>query len=202
MEKGTKQDLYSQIIRTGLQRHFTAMESLQTDEFVSAFERAATDLVAALKGGKKILIGGNGGSAADSQHFSAELVCKFKQKRSPVPCIAITTDTSYLTATANDYSYDDIFTRQVTAFGNEGDVFIAISTSGNSQNILNAIEEAKRKKMKVIGLAGKQGGKMRAAGMNHFLCVDANETAQVQEGHIFILHTLCQVIDRALFSLE
>ncbi len=145
----------------------------------------------------KLLIAGNGGSAADAQHFAAELVGRFQVNRRALPCIALTTDTSNLTAIGNDFGFREIFARQVEALGRAGDVFIGISTSGNSENIIAAVEEAKQQNMTTIGLLGRDGGKL--AGMvHHSVIVPHDVTARIQEAHIFILHYWADCIERSI----
>lgn len=146
----------------------------------------------------KILIAGNGGSAADAQHFAAELVGRFQIARQALPCLALTTDTSALTAISNDFSFHDIFVRQIEAFAQRGDVFIGISTSGNSENIIKAVEEAKKHHVLTIALLGKDGGKL-ASIADHPIIVPHKVTARVQEAHIFILHYFANYIERSLF---
>lgn len=135
----------------------------------------------------KILIAGNGGSAADAQHFAAELVGRFQVNRRALPCIALNTDTSNLTAIGNDFGFDKVFARQVEAIGRPGDAFIGMSTSGNSENIIAAVRKAKKQGMVTIGLLGSDGGKL-AGLVDHAVVVPHNVTARIQEAHIFILH--------------
>lgn len=153
-----------------------------------------------LKQGNKILICGNGGSAADAQHFSAELLGRYVQERQSLPAIALTTDTSTLTAIGNDYGYEQVFSRQIQGLGQPGDILIAISTSGNSPNILTAIRTARERKMQIIALTGKKGGKM--AGLllpdEQHVCIPSDITSYIQESHIMILHCWCEIIDALL----
>ena len=142
----------------------------------------------------KLLICGNGGSAADSQHIAAEFVGRFEIERGPLPAIALTTDSSVLTCIGNDYDYDQIFSRQVNGLGNENDCLLCISTSGNSQNILNAVNAANEIGITTIGLLGNNGGKISNL-CNHNLIVNSNNTARIQEAHIFIMHAICGLID-------
>lgn len=146
---------------------------------------------------RKILIAGNGGSAADAQHFAAELVGRFQVNRRALPCIALTTDTSNLTAIGNDFGFREVFARQVEALGRAGDVFIGISTSGNSENIIAAVEEAKQQNMTTIGLLGRDGGKL-ADMVHHAVIVPHDVTARIQEAHIFILHYWADCIERSI----
>ena len=163
----------------------------------------AIDLMfGALSNGNKILACGNGGSAADCQHFAAELVGRFERERFPLPAMALTTDTSIMTAVGNDYSYKEIFSKQVQAFGQAGDILLAISTSGNSANVMAAIEAALEREMRVIAMTGKGGGaigKMLTDADVH-ICVPADRTARIQEVHLVTIHALCDGIDVALFG--
>jgi len=147
----------------------------------------------------KILICGNGGSAADSQHFAAELVGRYKLERKALPAIALTTDTSILTAIGNDYGYNDVFKRQVEALANENDILFTISTSGNSENIIEAINLAKTKNIKVISLLGKGGGKIKEMS-DLSLIVPSNNTPRIQESHIMIIHIICEILENTLFK--
>ena len=147
-----------------------------------------------IKNGGKILLCGNGGSAADSQHIAAEIVGRFKKERKGMPAIALTTDTSILTSVGNDYGYDYIFARQVEALCNSGDVLIGITTSGNSANVVSAIEAANAIGAITIGLTGGSGGKMTAL-CNHNLIMPSSVTARIQEAHIFVGHCLCEILE-------
>ena len=162
-------------------------------------EKTAEIMINSLRNGNKILACGNGGSAADAQHFAAELVCRFEKDRKPLPAIAFNANTSNLTAIGNDYGFDDIFSKQVEAFGREGDVLVAITTSGNSPNVLKAIEKAKKAKLKIIGLTGKDGGKMKGL-CDHEIIVPSSNTARIQESHITIIHAWCKLIEEELFK--
>jgi len=165
-----------------------------TDKIVTAAEI----IVKALQQNKKILLIGNGGSAADAQHIAAELVGKFKSERRALAAIALTTDTSILTALGNDYGIDIIFSRQIEALGEENDVLIAISTSGTSKNIIKAVEVARKKKITVIGLTGNNGGTLKDLA-DYPIIVPSNNTPRIQEAHITIGHIICNLIERMLF---
>jgi D-sedoheptulose 7-phosphate isomerase len=152
-----------------------------------------------VKEGKKVLLCGNGGSAADAQHIAGELVGRFNIDRKPLPAVALTTDTSVLTAVANDYSFDKIFERQVEALGEEGDVLIAISTSGNSTNVVRAVEKANEMGLLTVGFLGKDGGLLKELCQHYFL-VKSHSTPRIQEVHITLGHVLCDFIEKYLFS--
>jgi D-sedoheptulose 7-phosphate isomerase len=188
-----------------VKEHFT--ESISTKQAASevlapAIVRAAQLMTQSLLDEGRIFSCGNGGSAADSQHFAAELVNRFEMERPGLPAIALTTDSSTLTSIANDYSYDDIFAKQITALGRNNDVLLAISTSGNSENVNRAIDAAHEREVKVVALSGRDGGRM--AGLlsddDVEIRVPAERTARIQEVHIVVLHCLCDLIDRTLLG--
>jgi phosphoheptose isomerase len=164
--------------------------------------RAGEALANALKSGRKALSCGNGGSAADAQHFAAELVGRFERERPGLPAVALTTDTSALTAIANDYDYDRVFSKQVEALGNEGDVLLAISTSGNSKNVIEAMKAAQARKVAVIALTGRDGGAMgRMCSPRDFhINVAHPRTMRVQEIHLLVVHCLCEVVDNVIYG--
>ncbi len=160
---------------------------------------AVDAIVTALGNGNKLLIFGNGGSAADAQHIAAEFVNRFRIERPPLAAIALTTDSSALTSIANDYDYAEIFAKQVRALGKPGDVALAISTSGNATNILNAVRACRERKIVTIGLTGGKGGKLMGS-TDHLLCVaESANTARIQETHILIGHVICELVDAQIF---
>ncbi len=154
-------------------------------------------IVECLKGGNKILACGNGGSAADAQHITGELVGRFQMDRRGYPAIALTTDTSVITAWGNDKSFDTVFSRQVEALGKEGDILLAISTSGNSKNVLEAVKRANSRKIKTIGLLGNDGGRMKNL-CDVSIIVPSKITARIQESHLLIYHIMCELVEREL----
>jgi D-sedoheptulose 7-phosphate isomerase len=161
--------------------------------------RAVKMIVQAFEAGHKVLLFGNGGSAADAQHIAAEFVNRFLIERPPLPAIALTTDTSILTSVSNDYGYADSFAKQVKALGREGDVAIGISTSGAAANVIKAIQVAKEMGLKTVGLAGQDGGELSKL-VDIALVVDSQSVPRIQEVHITIGHVLCQMVDRMLFQ--
>ena len=188
-----------------LKQHFMEGVELRTrmaETMPREIARAGEALAQALKSGRKVLSCGNGGSAADSQHFAAEMVGRFERDRPGLPGIALTTDTSALTAIANDYDFDRVFSRQVEALGQAGDFLLAISTSGNSKNVVEAIKAAHAKGLVVIALTGRDGGAM--AKMLHpqdfHLNVAHPRTMRVQEIHLLAIHCLCEVVDNVIFG--
>ncbi len=167
-----------------------ALETLSEE-----IEKSAKIMIDALKKGKKILIFGNGGSAADAQHFAAELMIRFKKERKSLPALSLSTDVSAITACANDYGYERLFERQIEGLGNSGDVVVGITTSGNSENVIKAFDMAEKKGMKIICLNGKDGGKIKSKNVDVNLIIPSSVTARVQESHITIIHAWCELID-------
>jgi D-sedoheptulose 7-phosphate isomerase len=167
------------------------------DGLAGEVTRAAQIIIEALGAGGKVLLCGNGGSAADAQHFAAELVGRFETERRPLPAVALATNTSNLTAIGNDYGFDEVFARQVRALGDGGDVLVAISTSGNSPNVLAAVAAARERGMKVVALAGRDGGRL-APLADAAVVVPAARTCRIQEGHITCIHVICRLVDEAL----
>ena len=178
-------------------------ESVETKRMCEALApkiEDAADLIAnALKNNKKILLAGNGGSAAMSSHIAAEFVGRYKIERKGLQAIALTTDLAAITAIGNDYGFDTIFERQLEALADEGDVFIVLSTSGNSRNLIKAVEAAKKLDVHVIGLLGKDGGKLKNTS-NVEIIVPSDNTPRIQEAHLMILHIICELIDKELFG--
>jgi D-sedoheptulose 7-phosphate isomerase len=186
-----------------LRRHFEEGIDLRTrmaETMPAQIARAGEALAAALKSGRKALACGNGGSAADCQHFAAEIVGRFERERPGMPAISLTVDTSALTAIANDYDFDRVYSKQVEALGQPGDVLLGISTSGNSKNVVEAIRVAQAKGLVVIALTGRDGGAMgRMLGPNDFhLNVSHPRTMRVQEIHLLAIHCLCEVVDNVI----
>ncbi len=184
------------IIREHLEASIAAKRRV-LDELLPVIERAAKIIVDASKSGKKILFFGNGGSASDAQHLAAEFVGRYEKERRALPSIALTTDTSILTAVANDYSFDVIFSRQIEALGQAGDVAFGISTSGNSKNVNLAIQAAKARGLKTIGMTGRSGGEL-AKLADVAVVIPVERTAHIQECHIAIGHVLCRLVDEAV----
>jgi D-sedoheptulose 7-phosphate isomerase len=182
--------------------HFVSESIRVKKEFfetnASLVAETATRMAAGLRDGRKVLLFGNGGSAADAQHIAAEFVGRFIPDRIPLPAISLATDTSALTALGNDYGYNAVFSRQVQALGNPGDIAIGISTSGNSASVVEALEVARRKNLFTIGFTGEGGGKMLGKA-DVLFCVPTKMTPRVQETHITLGHVLCELIDRELF---
>ena len=186
--------------------HQIARESIEAkkaffDSHAESVARAADLIVTSVRAGGKVLIFGNGGSAADAQHISAELVNRLNYDRPPIAAIALTTDTSILTSVGNDSSFDGLFERQLRALGRPGDVALAISTSGNSPNVLRAVAAASELSIKSIALAGRDGGKLANA-VDLALIVDADSTQRIQETHITIGHILCELVEEALYPAK
>ncbi len=175
-------------------------EMLEDDSLFVQIENSAQTCIDSLKSGGKILLAGNGGSAADAQHIAAEFVSRFAFDRPGLPAIALTTDTSILTAISNDYGYEKLFARQLQSLGRKGDVFIGYSTSGKSPNVLLAFEEAQQRDIKTIGLTGKHDGPMREL-CDYLIEVPSLETAKIQEGHLVLGHIICGLVEQALFKV-
>ncbi|AKQ33222.1 phosphoheptose isomerase [Candidatus Coxiella mudrowiae] len=193
-------DLFQRIkhnFNESVQTKITAAEVL-----VDPIAQAGELMVQCLLSNHKILSCGNGGSAADAQHFSSEMLNRFEAERPSLPAIALTTDASTVTSIANDYSYNEIFSRQIKGLGANGDILLAISTSGRSKNILNAVDAAHHREMKVIALTGRDGGEIATllTANDIEILVPAESTARIQETHLLIIHCLCDIIDHQLFK--
>ena len=185
-----------------MQNEIKAMvrESAETKRLVGEtlapqIEKAAKVIIDTFKNGGKVILAGNGGSASQASHFAAEFVGRYKKERKSLPSIALTADSSFLTAWSNDYEYKTVFERQLQAFGKPGDVFVAISTSGNSENIIMAAASAKKLGMHVIGLLGKNGGKMKNT-CDTEIIIPSNNTPTIQENHLMIFHIICEFVDK------
>jgi D-sedoheptulose 7-phosphate isomerase len=188
-----------------LKKHFDEgieLRRLMAETMPAGIARAGVALAEAMRAGHKALACGNGGSAADSQHFAAEMLGRFERERPGLPAIALTTDTSALTAIANDYDFDRVFSRQVEALGNAGDILLAISTSGNSKNVIAAVKAAQARNLAVIALTGRDGGAMgkMMRPQDFHLNVAHPRTMRVQEIHLLVIHCLCEVVDNVLFG--
>lgn len=187
---------FKNIISSHIQEHKNVLNSFN-DEMIEKIEEISTILIKALSNGNTIFWCGNGGSASDSQHLAAELIGKFKTDRKPLKSIALTTDTSAITCISNDYSYDKVFERQIEGLGEEGDVLIGISTSGNSLNIVNALKKCKDLGVEPICLLGKNGGRAKSI-VEHSIIIDSDSTARIQEMHIMIGQIFCDLIEHGL----
>jgi D-sedoheptulose 7-phosphate isomerase len=184
------------IIEKNFDEHYSTLE-LVNDKLDELIELVGKQLAVSLSNGGTLFWCGNGGSAADSQHLAAELVGRFKKNRRALRSVALTTDTSVLTCVANDYSYNDIFSRQIEALGRSGDVLVGISTSGNSHNVIQALKTAKEMGLVTIAMLGKDGGMTKKL-VDHSLIIPSNSTARIQEMHILIGHILCEIIEKEL----
>lgn len=183
------------MLNTLLDQHLQCMQRLKS--MAPAIDAAGAALLACLLKGNKLLVCGNGGSAADAQHFAAEIIGRFETERHAFPAVALTTDTSILTALGNDYGYREVFARQVEGLGRAGDMLIGISTSGNSENVFRAVERARAMGITSIGLLGRDGGTLKD-GVDRAIVVENPVTARVQEAHIFILHYWAHQIEQGL----
>jgi D-sedoheptulose 7-phosphate isomerase len=183
------------LLQSGLEELMDVFRRLPA--LAPAVEQAAGMAAASLSQGGKVMLCGNGGSAADSQHLAAELTGRFVRDRRPLAAVALSTDTSALTCIGNDYGFDEVFARQVTGLGRKGDCLLAISTSGNSRNVVRAVEAARAAGIGVIGLLGRDGGVLRGL-CDVAIVVPSTTTARIQEAHIFIGHTLCALVEEAL----
>jgi len=192
--------MIDKFIENQVKKSYETKQAIYKDkELMELIQEVSKVVTEAYKKGNKTLIAGNGGSAADAQHIAGEFVSKFYFDRPGLASIALTTDTSILTAIGNDYGYEKLFSRQVQANGVKGDVFIGISTSGNSKNIVKALEECKAKDIVTVGLTGQNGGTMKEL-CDYCICVPSNETPRIQESHILIGHIICAVVEEEIFG--
>jgi len=183
------------LFQSNLKEHLGLFSSLATLSLV--VEQSAQKITRSLKAGNKLMLCGNGGSAADCQHIAAELMGRFIKDRPPLAALALSTDSSSLTSIANDYSFDDVFSRQIQGLGRAGDCLLAISTSGNSKNVIRAVQVARTLGIYTIGLLGRDGGHLKSL-CDLSIVVESPATARVQEAHIFIGHTICGAVEQAL----
>ena len=185
-------------IKTNIRESMEAKRQLLEDtSLIESIEQIAALCIAAYQNGNKILVCGNGGSASDAQHMAGELVGRYQMERRGLPAIALTADAAVMTALANDYQYQNIFAKQVEALGSKGDILFGISTSGNSENIIQSFQMAKKMYIKTVGLTGHTGGKLGACA-DYLLNVPSKHSPRIQEMHILLIHTLCGLIERAL----
>lgn len=175
------------------------LDALETSGYLDVVGQAAEEMVTCLKNGNKIILAGNGGSAADAQHFAGEIVGRFMMERKALAAVSLCVDPSVMTCIGNDYGYDAVFERQLQGIGREGDVLIAISTSGNSKNLINAVSLAKEMNMKSVGFLGKNGGKLKDM-CDYALVVPSDSTPRIQEIHTFTVHVLCEFIEQKIFG--
>ena len=187
-------------IKNQIKKSYGTKQAIYNDEaLLQKLEEVSKKCVELYKVGKKTILAGNGGSAADAQHIAAEMVGRYGFDRPSLPSLALTTDTSALTAIGNDYGYDQVFSRQLDGMGQDGDLFIGISTSGNSKNLINAFEVAKKKNILSVALVGKDGGEM-AKLADIALVVPSDSTPRIQESHILIGHIICDIIEKEIFG--
>lgn len=175
------------------------LDMLGETGYLDTIEQVTQVMVDCLCAGNKILLAGNGGSAADAQHFAGEIVGRFLMDRKALPAISLCVDPSVMTCIGNDYGYEAVFERQLSGLGNAGDVLVAISTSGNSENLIRTVETAKQKGIQTVGLLGKTGGKLKEL-CDYALVVPSNETPRIQEIHTFSVHLLCEYIEKRIFE--
>lgn len=189
------QDRINELIEEKVQ----LLNKLKDSVYMEMVEAAVNCMVNSIKSGHKIILAGNGGSAADAQHFAGEIVGRFMMERKSIPALSLCVDPSVMTCIGNDYGYGMVFARQIEGIGQAGDVFVAISTSGNSENIINAIEAAKEKQIKIVGFLGKGGGKIKDM-CDYALVVPSDETPRIQEIHTFTVHLMCERIEQKVFE--
>lgn len=185
------------LINDTINEQIRNLENLKESNYSEKVLSISKILLECLKKGNKILIAGNGGSASDAQHFAGEIVGRFLLERKALACVCLNTDTSVMTCIANDYSYDDVVSRQIEGIGKEGDVFIGISTSGNSKNVIKAVEKSKQMGITTIGFLGKDGGELKNL-TDEALIIPYKSTARVQEHHIMSVHLICEIVEKEM----
>ena len=191
-----------ELIRNRLHESAAVKEQMREDaEITETLATIAREIIEAYRKGNKVLLCGNGGSAADSQHICAELVGKFYMTREPLAAVSLTVNTSSITAVGNDFSFDEVFIKQMKGLGQAGDVAIGISTSGNSKNVILALDAAKEKGLVTVAFTGDSGGKLKDR-VDHCLRIPSSDTARIQEGHITAGHIMCEIVEKALFAEE
>ena len=190
-----------EIVSKSFKESLKTKERFFNDDNRGLIVRAASMIAESFKAGGELLITGNGGSASDAQHMAAEFVNRFEIERPPLPALALTTDTSILTSIGNDYSFDDVFSKQVKALGKTGDVLLAISTSGASPNVVNAVDAASKMGINTIALTGKGGGRLGGSA-DLLINVDSRSTPRIQEVHITVCHIICELVDSMLFKIK
>jgi D-sedoheptulose 7-phosphate isomerase len=194
--------MMKQLVQKQLAQSITTLQAVLADESIAQTICTIGELTAhAMRSGHKLLVAGNGGSAADAQHLVAEFVVRLTVNRPALRAIALTTDSSILTAGGNDFGFDTIFSRQIEALGQPGDVFLGISTSGNSPNIVKALEQAKKQQLTTIGFTGGTGGKMLSL-CDHNVVIPSNITMNIQESHLALEHIFCMVVERCLYGMD
>lgn len=190
------------IARDFLEESIETKKKLLDDKYLNQIVEAGEIILEAVRNGNKILTCGNGGSAADAQHFAAELVIRYNKERPSVPAIALSSDASAVTAASNDYGYNFVFSRQVEGLGKPGDVLVGITTSGNSKNVHKAFEIARKQGLKTICLNGKSGGIINELTLDSNIIIPSHTTARIQEAHINIIHTWCELIDHIIYKVN
>ena len=191
-----------ELIKSQLQEAINTKQKLTDSEYIDQIHDAGKIIMDAILDGKKIITAGNGGSAADAQHFAAELIIRYDKERPSIEAVALTTDASAITASSNDYGYENVFRRQLEGHGKPGDVFLGITTSGNSLNIHTAFERAKELGLKTICLNGKLGGVINELNLDSNIIIPSNTTARIQESHINIIHIWCELIDHIIYKVN
>ncbi len=186
------------LIKAQINESINLKKALLRDEFIDTIITVGKVVANAYKNNKKVILFGNGGSAADAQHIAAELVGKYRLVRSGLPALALTTNTSIITAIGNDFSFDDVFSHQIETFGEEGDIAIGITTSGKSKNVINGLKKARKRRLTTIVLTGKDGMQLKKI-TDYCICVPSVDTPRIQEIHITIGHIICEIVERLLF---